>query len=225
MGLDDFRSGDVAGMNDDSDVDSSVKDLFPTIRLIDDEDIVKGVEEYVETEIPGYFWKAPAASTPKHHHYLCTKHRGLWLHTLMVATALEERKWTYKNMGFVSYHDLDCARAAVLLHDTKKYGDKYWDGKSADLGHDMQAANAIREIDGLPDKVAECVESHMGPTDRYKGPDPRNHLEMFVHLSDMIGSSTNITPHVYKPPQAILDEFGSSVEVSDKIIQTQNLRD
>jgi len=223
MGLDSFRSGDVEGMNSgDKDV-SEVGRLFPTLRLINDDVIVDGVKEYVDTEVPGYFWKAPAASTSKYHHELTTKHRGLWLHTLMVATALEERKWTYKTMGFVSHHELDCARAAVLLHDTKKYGDKYWEGKSADQDHDLQAANAVREIDSLPEEVAECIETHMGPS--YAGPDPRNHLEMFVHLSDMIGSSTNITPHVYNPPSELTDVHGDVKEVSDKMIETGQLRE
>jgi len=217
MGLDSFRSGNVEEMNSEDDsVNGRVERLFPTLRIIDDTDIVEGVKEYVDKEVPGYFWKAPAASTPKYHHELCTKHRGLWLHTLMVATALEERKWTYKNMGFVSHHELDCARAAILLHDTKKYGDKYWDGKSSDHDHDMQAANAIRDIDGLPDTVAECVESHMGPSERYAGPEPRNHLEMLVHLSDMIGSSSNITPHIYKPPEELTNQHPSIIE-SDEL--------
>lgn len=214
MGLDNFRDGDVEEMNSDEDV-GEVQRLFPTTELIDDDEIVKGIEKFVDQKVPNYFWKAPAASSAKHHHELSAKHRGLWFHTLMVATALEERKWTYLNMGFVSHHELDCARAAVLLHDTMKYGDKYWDGKYADKDHDMQAADAVRDIDELPDKVAECIESHMGPSDNYAGPDPRNHLEMLVHLSDMVGSTGNITVDIYKPPQEFIDEHGSVPSTTD----------
>lgn len=208
MGLDNFRDGDVEEMNSDEDV-GEVQKLFPTIELIDDDEIVAGVKEYVDKKIPGYFWKAPAASTGKYHHELATEHRGLWAHTLMVATSLEHQKWTYVNMGKVSYHEMDCARAAVLLHDTLKYGDKYWKGKSADHDHDLQAANAVRDIDKLPETVAECIESHMGPGDRYAGPDPRNHVEMMVHIADIFGSRSDNTPKIYKPPQELIDEHGS----------------
>lgn len=214
MGLDSFRSGDVEGQNESEDLGETER-LFPNIRLIDDEDIVAGVKEYVEKEVPAYFWKAPASSNNDYHHEIATNHRGLWAHTLMATTALEIRKWTYKNMGFVSHHELDCARAALLLHDTKKYGDKYWDGKYADNDHDMQAANAVREIDGLPDTVAECIESHMGPANKYKGPDPRNHLEMFVHLSDMMASDPDNTVGIWKPPEELIEVNGSVVEANN----------
>jgi len=214
MGLDNFRDGDVEKMNSDEDV-GEVQRLFPTTDLISDDEIVTGIEKFVDQKVPGYFWKAPAASTPKYHHKLATKHRGLWIHTLMVATSLEHQKWTYMNMGKISHHEMNCARAAVLLHDTLKYGDKYWDGKSADHDHDMQAANAAREIDELPEIVAECIESHMGPGDRYAGPDPRNHLEMMVHIADIFGSRNGNTPDIYKPPQELIDEHGSLPSTTD----------
>lgn len=202
MGLDDFRSGNVSEMNS-SENKNEVRRLFPTVEFINDDDIVDGIDEYVDKEIPGYFWKAPAASTDKYHHELATKHRGLWIHTLMVATSLEHQKWTYMNLGKITYHEMDCARAAVLLHDTKKYGNKYWDSKNADLDHDIQAAEAAERIDNLPDLVSDCIKAHMGPSDRYKGPDPSSHVEMMVHMADIFGSRNDNTPHIYKPPEEL----------------------
>lgn len=222
MGLDNFRSGSVDNDEESKDGDE-VSRLFPTVRLISDSEIKEGVKEYVDQEIPGYFWKAPASSTKKYHHKLTTRDCGLWAHTLMLATALEELRWTYEEMSIISKHELDAARAAVLLHDTKKYGDKYWDSKSADRDHDLQAARAVERIDGLPQEVAECIESHMGPS--YRGPEPRNHLEMLVHQCDMISSSPNITSHIWKPPEEIKEANSEFETVDNDLLVADDLRD
>jgi len=93
--------------------------------------------------------------------------------------------------------------------------EQHWDGKSADHDHDMQAADATRDIDELPETVAKCIEAHMGPGDRYAGPDPRNHLEMMVHIADIFGSRNANTPDIYKPPQELIDEHGSLPSTTD----------
>jgi len=202
MGLDSFKSDD--GVEDSVEIeDTELKRVFPTVRLIDNQNIVEGLSEYKEQHIPDYFWECPATSSSKYHHPISRKPHGLWAHTLMGATALEEHKWTYKEMGWVSQYELNCARAAILIHDTQKYGLNWWDGKSADRDHDLQAADRARKVDELPDVVSDCIETHMGPS--YAGPDPRNHLELMVHNADMSASTPNISPKIWKPPEEIVE--------------------
>ncbi|WP_330633757.1 HD domain-containing protein [Halocatena halophila] len=173
---------------------------LPPLRLIDDGDIYWTTIEVIQSNVPDYFWHAPAASSYKHHNPFCCGERGLWIHTLMVATAYERLVDSYLEQGAISSYERDLGRAAVLLHDLCKYGDAYEDGDRAAKDHDLQAAALVYDSD-LDDWVADAIASHMGPW--YEGPEPETSLEELVHLADMAASTKNGTFGVYRKPMEI----------------------
>lgn len=156
--------------------------------------------EIVQETVPEYFWTAPAASSYKHHNPYCCGERGLWIHTLMVSTAYERLVDSHVEQGLISQYEADLGRAAVLIHDLKKYGDEYEDGDRAAKDHDLQAAAIVRDSD-LDDRVADAIASHMGPW--YEGPEPESPLEQLVHQADMAASTKNATFGVARKPMEI----------------------
>lgn len=183
----------------------TIADLLPPISLISDEDIFMETADLVVDHCPDYFWHAPAASTYKHHNPFCCGKHGLWIHSLMVATAYERLAPSYLNQGLISIEEIDYGRAAVLLHDMRKHGESYTEGESADRDHDIQAAQLIREESELPENVAAAVESHMGAW--YRGPEPETPLQQLVHTADMAASSKNGTWGIYKKPEPISEYY------------------
>lgn len=173
---------------------------FPPVTKIMDGDVYNEMIEVLGSSVPEYFFKAPAASSYDFHNpYACGK-RGLWIHTLMVATAYERLVDSYLHQGLISPFEAECGRAAVLLHDVRKYGDDYH-GQSAAKDHDLQAAEFVEEETDLPTEVVGAIASHMGPW--YEGPDPETPLQQLVHQADMAASTKNGTFGIYEAPLPI----------------------
>lgn len=168
-----------------------IRRRLPELELIEDELLQAHTEVTLAQHIPDYFWTAPAASTYKHHNPLCCGTHGLWIHTKMVFSALERFAPSFRIRNLISLQEWDYARAAVLLHDIRKYGDEYEEGEYAKDDHDINAATLIREETDLPEPVAAAIESHMGPW--YAGSEPSNMMEELVHLSDMAASTKDMT--------------------------------
>lgn len=178
-----------------------VEELLPPVRLINRQDVYDATCDAVWEHAPDYFWTAPAASTYDYHNPYCCGERGLWIHTLMVATAYERLAPSYEQQGLVSDYEVDLGRAAVLLHDLRKHGDVYEPGDSAARDHDLQAARLLREESKLDERVADAVASHMGPW--YEGPEPETPLQQLVHQADMAASTKNGTFGIYRKPEEI----------------------
>lgn len=173
---------------------------LPPIQLIEEGEIYWLTIDLIQSAVPEYFWTAPAASSFKHHNPFCCGERGLWIHTLMVSAAYERLASSYVEQDLITPYERDLGRAAVLLHDIRKYGEEYEQGEHAARDHDLQAADLIESSD-LDDRVANAVASHMGPW--YEGPEPQTALEKLVHTADMVGSTKNGTFGVYKKPMEI----------------------
>lgn len=174
---------------------------MPAVQLIDDVDLRAKVLDEV-ARFPGYFWTAPATSSEQYHNRFARGERGLWTHVLMVATALERTVDSHVEQGRLDETEADHARAAVLLHDGRKYGDRYRPGDSADKDHDIQMWDVLRSR-GFPEAIADAVAAHMGPW--YAGPEPSTPLEQVVHQADMTASARHVTPAVYDAPTELVD--------------------
>jgi hypothetical protein len=120
----------------------------------------------------------------------------------MTCTALERVSDSYVQQDRLSRTEIDHARAALLLHDGRKYGDGWYHGKSAAKDHDLQMSRRLDDQD-FSTEIVSAVAAHMGPW--YAGPDPQTPLEKIVHHCDMVASARHITPAVYAPPSELLE--------------------
>lgn len=207
MGLDDFNTGDSTVTPSSGQVDLDDEEVMrrmPHIAEIEKQRIRDEVI-HVTSESPEYFWEVPASNSG-HHHPICRKECGLWAHTLMGATAYERLAETYINQDLISEFELECGRAAILLHDQRKNGDPEEPGTYSTDHHDLHMADVISTTSALPMKVVDAVETHMGPW--YDGPEPDTPLQKLVHNADMIASTATITAKVYGSVPKELDEIG-----------------
>ncbi|WP_226041233.1 HD domain-containing protein [Natrinema sp. DC36] len=157
----------------------------------------------VLTEAPNYFWTAPAASN--HHQVEHQSRHGLWLHTKRVCTAFDGLYQSMVNQGFMSDEDVECGRAACIIHDILKYGEPPTSVDGTVNNHDVIAAEWLEANFDLPDKVVDAVESHMGPWG--KGDNPTTHLEQMVHIADMTASREGWRIPVKDPHETLEDAF------------------
>jgi hypothetical protein len=183
----------------------SVEEALPPVTLIVDESTRERTIRCIRNHAPDYFWTAPAASSYEHHNPFCCGQRGLWIHTLMVATAYERLVDSHLEQSLITEKEADYGRSAVILHDLKKYGASYEDSESAASDHDLQAAELIRTETPLDASIADAVAAHMGPW--YDGPEPSTPLEQLVHQADMVASTKNGTFGVLSKPAAISDLY------------------
>ena len=172
---------------------------LPSLNLIEDETI-RHTTAQLSAQAPEYFWNVPA-SVSSYHHPICREERGLWVHTLMVSTAVERLGDSYEARFDV---DVDHARSAAILHDQRKNGAPEAPSTSSVSDHDLQMAQVIRES-GLPETVADAVAAHMGPW--YDGPEPESPLDELVHNADMLASTENATLAVPGPVPEELHEY------------------
>ena len=177
-----------------------VQRRMPAVALIDDDRLRRLTVDHI-AEFPEYFWRAPATSSDRYHNRYARDDRGLWIHVLMSATALERVVDSPVEQGDLSDREADMARAAVLLHDGQKYGTSWRPGQSAASDHDLLMAATIRQGQ-LPEPVAAAVASHMGPW--YDGPEPETPLQRLVHQADMMASARHVEPAVYDAPEELV---------------------
>lgn len=181
-------------------VDDEVRRRISAVDLIDDPEIR---EETIKltARAPRYFWEVPA-STSGYHHPACRGEHGLWVHTLMVCTAIERLGDSYAER--YSNVDLDHAIAAAILHDQRKNGDPEDPSDSSVSDHDIQMATVIADESELPIEIADAVAAHMGPW--YDGPIPSTWLDQLVHNADMMASTSMATLAVRGPvPEELRD--------------------
>jgi hypothetical protein len=184
-------------------IESEARRRMPAVSLIERVDLREKVVAEI-TQFPEYFWEAPATSSSSYHNRFGRDEHGLWIHVLMGATALERTVDSYVEQGQLSGEEADYARAAILLHDGRKYGGSWRPGDPADKDHDLQMWRALRSA-GFPEPVADAVASHMGPW--YKGPEPSTPLQQAVHQADMLASARHVTPAVYNAPKELVEAY------------------
>lgn len=164
------------------------------LNKIKNDDIRTIVRNYLEMDVPKYFWEVPASSTGKYHPSFDQGLEGLVRHTSMtVAVALEmSRLYSF------SEKDMDIILAACIIHDTFKNG--YVDNNKTVFSHpDIAAAEFYRSAsvyldahDEVSDaakfaisEICRAVASHMGQWGRIK---PVTAIDNFVAECDFIAS-------------------------------------
>lgn len=191
-----------------SPIDPDILRRFPELGLIDDEDVRNETGRLIEEHVQPWFWDAPAASSYKHHSPWCCAKHGLWIHTKMAFTAFHYFAESDLATGRLSEDEADLGRAAILVHDLRKYGEQYYEGKHSDKDHDLQASIIVRKESDLDDRVADAVASHMGADEwGYAGPEPETPLEWLVHRADMAASTKQGTFGVYEPHEDIREMY------------------
>ena len=183
--------------------DEETQRRLPTLQLIED-DRTRALTLNLSRNAPEYFWQVPASSSG-FHHPACRGDRGLWAHTLMLSTVIDRLADSYVEQGLIDRSDVDFAHAAAILHDQRKNGDPENPANKSTSDHELRMAEFIRTT-GLDDRVADAVESHMGPW--YDGPKPETHLDQLVHTADMVASTESITPAVQGPIPEELEHCG-----------------
>jgi len=179
-----------------------ILEWLPEIDNINDEELREQVL-MAFTEVPEYFWSAPAAS--RHHPVEHQARHGLVLHTKRVCTAFERFAKSMVKQGHLTWEQIDEGRAACLLHDTFKYGMPPTSVDSTTKSHDVTAANWLRENTSLSDAICDAVEAHNGAY--YNGKVPTSHLEQMVHIADLAASDENAVYAVLEPNQTLRDKF------------------
>lgn len=179
------------------------------LSYIKDLEIRTLTEDLIGT-IPNYFFEIPASSTGKYHPDYALGKGGLVRHTK--AACLFANILRIPNPLQLSERMLDCAIAALIMHDTRKSGISD-EAKSqyTRFDHPILAANAVKThvnfdknvlsvddmakcIQFILDTIARGIESHMGQwnTSSYAPgvvlPVPSNPLQHFVHMCDYLAS-------------------------------------
>lgn len=179
---------------------------IPTLDLIEDE-MIRDLTIEVTQEAPWYFWKYPATRSNKWHNPVCRKDKGLWAHTLMLSTTIERLRDSYQLRHGLTDFDIDMAHSAAILHDQLKNGTEDDVKYTSVQDHDILMAERADEF-GLPSKVGDMIESHMGPEDWYDGPAPETWLDELVHTADMMASDPNGAAKSKGPVPMELQEIG-----------------
>lgn len=179
------------------------------LSYIDDLEI-RLLTEGLIGEIPNYFFNIPASSTGKYHPDYALGQGGLVRHTK--AACLFANILRVPNPLKLSEYELNCAIAALIMHDTCKSGISD-EAKSqyTRFDHPILAANAVRthfnfdedtlntddmtkNIQHTLNTIARGIESHMGQwnTSSYSPgivlPVPSDPLQHFVHMCDYLAS-------------------------------------
>lgn len=177
-------------------------------------DDIKSLTEELITNIPNYFFDVPASSTGKYHPDYSLGKGGLVRHTK--AACLFANILRIPNPLQLSEYELDYSIAALILHDSRKYGiNDETKSEHTRFDHPILAANAIKNyfnfnehflsvdddaknIQQILNIIAHGVESHMGQWNKSTWhpdivlPLPTDKLQHFVHACDYLASRKEI---------------------------------
>jgi hypothetical protein len=182
---------------------------LPEINRIDGSLKRQTIQVFAE-HCPDYFWTVPASAN--HHPSEHREERGLWLHSKRAFVAYERLAESMLEQGKIDEYELNCGRAAILLHDLFKYGRPPREEYVVD-DHDVIAAEYLQEHTDLDRRVTSCVRTHNGSW--YAGAPPANPLEQVHHLADMIASDPNARFAVIKPCEELREQFPGLEVVDD----------
>lgn len=151
------------------------------------------VENFLDTQVPEYFWHIPASSSGKYHPTYALGEEGLVRHTkaavkIAVALLSLEQYRTYFTQEM-----RDAIIAALILHDTFKSGISQ--ESNTKFSHPLIASQAVRSSCStyFADLICPMIESHMGEWNisKYEEgelPKPLTDPEKFVHMCDYLAS-------------------------------------
>jgi len=160
------------------------------LKLISNPEIAKATSEILE-KAPKKFWILPASLSGKYHPEDERKEGGLIKHTKKVIKIASYLCNIYE----INSINKDLIIAACIIHDILKYGDDSIDtysdiGKTAFKKHGAALIDFAKQFqpDGWHQKILEIASRHNGKWELQ----PRNDLEMIVHIADYLASRTDI---------------------------------
>lgn len=180
------------------------------ISAIHNKKLGQAVAEFLNHHTPAYFYVVPSSSTGKYHPWYSNGFGGLVRHTKAAVKIAVDLLSLEQNKHLPA----DEIIAALILHDTFKYGMPFKDEDDPDdhntcttYSHPLQAADAVRKFAPNTEAceelkcVACLISSHMGQwTTNCAGtitlPKPENEAEKFVHMCDYLASRKYITVEV-----------------------------
>lgn len=150
--------------------------------------------------VPAHFFTFGASSTGKYHPDFAKGEGGLYRHTqaavLFATTLLNLAQYKHS----FSKNSKDYIIAALILHDSCKYGRDIAPQKFSCFDHPQQAKRLLADLASkkivskrFAKIVGKLIASHMGEwnTSKYakgKLPLPKSKAQKFVHLCDFLAS-------------------------------------
>jgi len=167
--------------------------LINCAEMVKNEELCDMTIKFLEEKVPEYFRKIPASSSGKYHPAYTLGEGGLLRHTIAAVKILNNTLGLdYMKATFTAI-ERDKMIAAMILHDTFKYGVKY--NMSDYRDHERKAADQIKEYFGEHgEDIARLIICHMG---QWGVQQPSKLDEFIVHQADYLASRKNITVDVY----------------------------
>lgn len=152
---------------------------------------------------PDYIFTIPSSTSYKYHNATQCQPGGQLYHIIMVGEIINYiLSLDYIKNKFPEPKKRDCMRVAALLHDMVKCG---WDGSQYTVhNHPILAGKWVEETvvehdikQGLKNYISSLIQSHSGEwTSSNKSdtvlPAPQDDEHFFIHLSDYLGSRSNL---------------------------------
>lgn len=167
-------------------------DFASELSHIANENLRNIVRNYMNDEVPAYFWTVGASSSGKYHPCFSQGEGGLVRHTRAVVMFLDElmKMSTY---AYMKQEYKDYAYAAAIIHDTCKYGMGAEMDKSAYMEHDKNAAKLFEAYClecgyHVSEFLLGAVRSHMGQWAGDKEDRPFTNIDRVVHMADYMAS-------------------------------------
>lgn len=167
-------------------------DFFRTeIALIQNEDIKRFTEWFLDSKMPLWFWESKASSSGKYHPEFTKTEGGLVKHCKAVAQMAYELSNNF-SFGFPDDPLMrDYAVCASILHDCAKYGTgneanhKYY--SKHDLNGSILVSNSWEEFfhTSCPKEISDPILRHMG---QWGTESPKTPIDLVVHLADYVTS-------------------------------------
>lgn len=166
------------------------------LSLISDEILREAVALYLEKATPDYFWTDGASASGKYHPKFAHGIGGTVRHT-KAAVMFAEELLRMSSYAYMKQEYKDYVIAALLLHDTRKYGYPNFD-KSQYADHAHAAAHGFlmfcREynFDDPHFLLLNAMESHMGQWSTDRENRPFTSVDRCVHMADYMASRSFI---------------------------------
>lgn len=162
------------------------------LSLIKDEELREAVSNFLEEQVPDYFYEIGASSSGKYHPKFSQGVGGLVRHTKAVVMFAEEllRMSSY---AYMKEEYKDYVIAACIVHDTYKYGNKKEIDTTEYMNHAQNAAFAFKWfLDAYYDRTDEflinAIAAHMGQWSTNKEDRPFTNIDRCVHMADYMAS-------------------------------------
>ena len=163
------------------------------IQNIESEDLRDFVRFFFAERVGAWFWESGASSSGKYHPAFAQGKGGLVRHTRAAAWFGEEllRMSSY---AYMKAEYKDYARVAILLHDTRKYGNGDTEDKDCYKVHGKLAADDVaaawQEFFGSPCSafLYHAILSHMGQWVEDRDYRPFTNIDRLVHMADYMAS-------------------------------------